>query len=292
MKHLTRLAVAAGLVAVGGLTLPGGAAEAAACPGTTGVTVVVRHGSSTTIGCAPGDPTSGLDALRRAGFGYEFAARQPGFVCRINGFPTKAADACQQASPASAYWAYYHARRGGSWSYSQEGAGEYDPAPGSVEGWAFGAGATPGAVPAAPVPPRPSASQTPRPTPKPSTTPRPPASTPHRPGAPSPTSGPSAPGSPTGGSPTTSGTRPTTPTTGTPGLPGSTTTGTAGPTPSGTASPGEGPTGAPTGDAGTAAGPASDGSSGSIASVMAGLALVALVGAGAAYLAIRRRLQA
>ncbi len=38
------------------------------------------------------------------------------------------------------YWAYFHASRGGSWSYSNLGAGSYDPKPGSVEGWRFESG--------------------------------------------------------------------------------------------------------------------------------------------------------
>ncbi|HYT10440.1 MAG TPA: hypothetical protein VEL73_07235, partial [Mycobacteriales bacterium] len=110
------------------------------------------------------DPGSGLVALGGAGFSYSFVPRQPGFVCQIASLP----DPCNGA-PATAYWSYWHARRGGSWTYSSSGAGSYDPAPGSVEGWAFGSGAQPGiAPPAAPAPPPP-----PPPAPKPAPAPQP-----------------------------------------------------------------------------------------------------------------------
>ena len=45
------------------------------------------------------------------------------------------------------YWSYWHASTpGAAWKYSSEGAGTYDPAPGSVEGWRFDCGAAPGAA--------------------------------------------------------------------------------------------------------------------------------------------------
>lgn len=121
------------------------AADAAACSGTSGVTVVVDFGSlggGVVTGCAPGDPASGLAALTGAGFTYAFVPRMPGFVCQINVKPNP----CNGA-PVSAYWSYWHAPRHGSWTYASSGAGSYDPAPNTVEGWAFGAGAQPG-VPA------------------------------------------------------------------------------------------------------------------------------------------------
>ena len=161
------LLLAAGL-AVGG---PAPAAEAAACSGSTGVTVVVDFGSlggGVQTGCAGGNPGSGLAALSGAGHGYTFVPRQPGLVCQLDARPNP----CNGA-PGTAYWSYWHASRGGSWSYSTLGAGGYDPAPGTVEGWAFGAGRQPGtAPPAAPAPPRPA----PKPTTEPTT--RPPAAPP------------------------------------------------------------------------------------------------------------------
>lgn len=69
------------------------------------------------------------------------------FICRINGKPTAATEPCVNTPPASAYWSYWHAVPGGAWNYSSLGATGYDPAIGTVEGWAFGSGAPP-SVPA------------------------------------------------------------------------------------------------------------------------------------------------
>jgi hypothetical protein len=203
-----RLAAAAAVaVATGTLVLAGPApAEAAACSGTSGVTVVVDYGplGGIQVGCAAGDPSSGLAALHAAGFATTGTQKDgPAFVCRINGAP--ASDPCVLTPPASAYWSYWHASRGGSWAYSSLGAASYNPKPGSVEGWAFGAGGRPGISPPAlpvvvvPVPaqPKPTTSPAPKlPAANPTTTPAPGA-----PGAPgtNPTAAPlasDAPGAP------------------------------------------------------------------------------------------------
>lgn len=150
----------AGLLAVVGAIGLATPAQAAACTGTSGVTVVVDFaatGGGVVTRCAPGDPSSGLDALTAAGFTFTQVQTQPGFVCQIDRKPSST---CVKTPPASAYWSYWHAARGGSWSYSQTGAGSYDPKPGSVEGWAFGAGGKPGVSPPAPSAPKPSASST------------------------------------------------------------------------------------------------------------------------------------
>ena len=55
--------------------------------------------------------------------------------------------AVRVVAPASAYWSYWHATRGGKWVYSSTGAGTYKPAPGSAQGWAFGAGKAPSIPP-------------------------------------------------------------------------------------------------------------------------------------------------
>lgn len=114
------------------LTLPAPAARAAACSGTSGVTVVVQFPDGhVETGCAPGDPASGLEALEDAGFPYTFVPKQVGAVCTIKGAP---ASNCWGNS----YWAYFHAS-GAGWAYSTEGASSFDPKPGSREGWRFGA---------------------------------------------------------------------------------------------------------------------------------------------------------
>ncbi|MFD0202857.1 MULTISPECIES: hypothetical protein [Saccharothrix] len=125
-------------------------ARAADCAGVTVVVDFRSLGGGVQTGCAPGDPSSGTAALTAAGFGYTIAQRQPGFVCRINGKPSS--DPCVTTSPANAHWAYWHGQPGGSWTYSSTSAGSYDPAPGSVEGWSFGAGEQPGIAPPAPSP--------------------------------------------------------------------------------------------------------------------------------------------
>ncbi|MET8757879.1 hypothetical protein [Lentzea sp. NPDC004782] len=162
---MTRLFFALALVIACAFPVPASAADC------DGVTVVVDFGSlggGVQQGCAPGGPASGVAALTAAGFGYTYASRQPGFVCRIDGKPGADADKCVNTPPASAYWSYWHASAGGSWVYSNQGAATYVPARGSVEGWAFGAGAQPGTAPptAAPAPaPQPPAPQPPAPKP-------------------------------------------------------------------------------------------------------------------------------
>jgi hypothetical protein len=127
------------------------AAYAAACTGTSGVTVVVdftAFGGGVSVACAVGDPATGLAALQGAGFTITGTRRWGlAFVCRINGLPTAATESCFNTPPASAYWAYWHAAPGGSWSYSSTGAASYNPAPGTVEGWAFGASVAPSISP-------------------------------------------------------------------------------------------------------------------------------------------------
>ncbi len=145
-----RLQVAALTVLMGtALALPAAPAVAAACSQGGGVTVVVDFaslGGGQQVRCTDTDPPSGIAALRQAGFTPTRAAQVPGyFLCRIDGKPAN--DPCQRTSPEEAYWSYWHAKPGGAWSYSSSGAGDFDPPPGSVEGWAFGAGDPPSAPP-------------------------------------------------------------------------------------------------------------------------------------------------
>jgi hypothetical protein len=200
-RRLAPAVAAAGLAAGSSLVLAA-PASAAACSGSSGVTVVVDFaslGGGVQVGCAAGDPASGIAALHSAGFSTAGTVHDgPAFVCRISGRPSPSQEACNRTPPATAYWGYWHASSGGSWTYSSLGAGGYNPAPGSVEGWAFGSGARPGInPPAAPAPPPPPPPPKPKPTTKPPTSqaPRPPAP----PGAPRRTSGvPSAPPVPGG----------------------------------------------------------------------------------------------
>jgi hypothetical protein len=136
---------AASLVGVG-VTAPNPAA-AADCDGVWVVVDASRVGGGVTTRCAPGSHGSGLAALQAAGHSYTFVPRVPGMVCTVDGRP----DPCNGA-PTDAYWSYWHAPAGGSWTYSDRGAGNRQPAKGTVDGWAFGSGQPPGAAPPAPAP--------------------------------------------------------------------------------------------------------------------------------------------
>jgi hypothetical protein len=134
------------------------------------VAVVVdftHFGGGIQRGCVtPGG--TGLQVLA-AVFAVTQTQRQPGFVCRISGLPTKTQDACVNTPPSNAYWAYFHGRAGSGWVYSAAGAANYIPPPGTVEGWAFGGGAPPGVsvaavLPTEPVPPPTHSGPGPKPT--------------------------------------------------------------------------------------------------------------------------------
>ncbi|NLA35352.1 MAG: hypothetical protein GX868_06650 [Actinobacteria bacterium] len=117
---------------------PAAASTEGPCPSASGVTVVIDFhelGGGVHVRCAAGPVTSGFEALRLAGINYDTATRSQGFLCRIAGQP--AADPCINTSPASAYWSYWLAPRGGSWCYSGWGAGSRVPPEGTVEGWSF-----------------------------------------------------------------------------------------------------------------------------------------------------------
>jgi len=139
-------------MAVSGLGAPAaGAAEpvrsasrpavpSGACPGGSGVTVVVDPGDlggSVQALCAADSPSNGIEALRMAGFDVESTISFSGFVCRIDGKPTPKRDACISTPPADAYWSYWVADRGGPWCYADVGATGRTPAQGTIEGWSF-----------------------------------------------------------------------------------------------------------------------------------------------------------
>jgi hypothetical protein len=58
-------------------------------------------------------------------------------VCRIAGRPGPDTEPCNNTPPATAYWSYWFASRGGEWCYSTVGAANRTPPTGSVEGWSF-----------------------------------------------------------------------------------------------------------------------------------------------------------
>ena len=87
------------------------AASAATCTTSGGVSVVVDYrelGGSTVTACAPdGGGRSASAIFASVGVQLDYATRQPGFVCRVNGAP--ASDPCVNASPANAYWGLWWA---------------------------------------------------------------------------------------------------------------------------------------------------------------------------------------
>jgi hypothetical protein len=143
------------------------AASAEACPGSTGVTVVVEYGalgSGTSTGCAAeGGGQTADRLLKDTGHALTYVQRFPGFVCRVDGLP--ADDPCVNTPPADAYWGlWWSDGKTGEWSYSSLGAGSLAiPAGGYVAMvWDGSTGTV-----------RPQADPAPHPTPTPSPTPTP-----------------------------------------------------------------------------------------------------------------------
>lgn len=129
MTHrLHRLLAAALLgVAAGGVGLAA-PAQAAACAAGTGVTVVV----DSQVGCDADGGGVAASNFADAGHTLTYAARQPGFVCRVDGAPADAP--CVNASPSDAYWGlFWSDGTSGKWTYSSLGVGSLKvPKGGSV----------------------------------------------------------------------------------------------------------------------------------------------------------------
>jgi hypothetical protein len=148
---IRRLAAALALVAIG-IFVPVAPAPAPAhaarwaegpCTDNVGITIVIDFqelDGGVNVRCAPGPVTSGLDALDQAGIVWEGTRRFPGVVCRIAGKPGAGSESCVNTPPATAYWSYWVAPRGGPWCYSTAGAGNRTPPPGTIEGWSFALG--------------------------------------------------------------------------------------------------------------------------------------------------------
>jgi LPXTG-motif cell wall-anchored protein len=181
----TRSAAVVALVAAISFGVPGALSDASAasetgtpgyCTGVTGVTVVVDFhelGGGVVVRCFPPatSSTTGLDALTGAGFSVTgVAGLGESFICRIEGKPTAAQEACLQTPPATAYWSYWYAPNGGTWKYSDLGLMSHRVILGGFEGWSFSYHKTastvppPGVAPEHPV-------VAPKPSPTPSTEP-------------------------------------------------------------------------------------------------------------------------
>ncbi|MCA9941244.1 MAG: hypothetical protein KC418_21535 [Anaerolineales bacterium] len=91
---------------------------------------------------------TGHDLLVRAGMDLTIEAGGIGAaVCAINGVGCPATDCfCQCQGAECVYWSYWH-QIGGSWQYSQGGAGIYPITDGAVDGWSWGPGSVTAAIP-------------------------------------------------------------------------------------------------------------------------------------------------
>ena len=273
-----RLLVVLLLAGTGVVAGPVRSAGAGTCTGDSGVTVVVDFrslGGGTVVRCAPGRPATGLAALRAAGFGTTGVQRWgDGFICRISGLPSPSDEPCIDTPPPDAFWSYWHAANGGSWTLSDAGALGRRPEPGGFEGWSFSTGAS---APPRVRPVRPEAAPAPAP---PRPRPRPGA----RPGRPGGAAGSGKPGSTPTTTPAGARTLGTTTTT----TPAATTTTAA---PDGTTpadSTLDTPAAVAGGDPGTPAA-ASGGGPGTLPVTVGGVVLLVLLGAGGWVAARRRR---
>src|SRR5579862_7808631 len=184
---LRRLLVGCGAVAM--LAVAGLAPAAASSSGSkticVGVVVDPRAiGGTVNARCATvAAGSTGVDVLEAAGHTVTFRPRD-GLLCTIDGLPKSGCGAVDDTH----YWAYYHrAPDGTTWMYSNEGAGTYQPANRSTEGWVYDDGTSlkPDNIPARQIcagllKPTP----TPTPTPVRSTTPHPASTRPVRHGYP------------------------------------------------------------------------------------------------------------
>ncbi|WFE32680.1 hypothetical protein [Micromonospora sp. WMMD975] len=293
-----RAGIVLALTAASTLAAPAAGAEAAGtagyCPDASGVTVVVAFnelGGGTVVRCAHGDQATGLTALKNAGFPITGTLRWgEGFICRIEGKPSAAAEKCVDTPPASAYWSYWHASNGGGWTYSDKGVANRRPPAGSFEGWSFSLNRgsndapRPDVVPKRPAPPAP-------PAPPPATGGGGPVATP-----------PAAGGGPV--APPAQGGRGAAPPGGRPGAAGPTVDATGLPAPTGTATGAPSPTpsqvGAPTGGATGVSSPGASGpeltdvaaprdGAGPPFGTIAGVLLLVLLAGGGLIAARRRR---
>jgi hypothetical protein len=159
-RPLSLIAVG-GAIAIVAILAPaprGGAAPAAACTDTDGVTVIVdftHFGRDIERGCAPGHPATALAAMHAAGFATSGTANYgDAFLCRIDGLPSKKSESCANTPPAKSSWSFYDAHPTDSaWTYGTIGVVSFQPSPGTILAFAFGNLATPGVQPSAAIGP-------------------------------------------------------------------------------------------------------------------------------------------
>ena len=129
LKHrVARWAAAALVVPAFVVVAEATPAAAAACTQGTGVTVVV----GTQVDCVPGSGGNARAKVSAAGHSQVDVPRQPGAVCRIDGFPA----AGQPCFETDAYWAlYWSDGTSGSWVYSELGVNSLSIPTGGWVAW-------------------------------------------------------------------------------------------------------------------------------------------------------------
>ena len=143
---LAAVGLAAAWLGLGSVVTAPAARAVAAAGGTgcSGVLVVVEPRTvpqtfgGTRTGCAA-SPSSGVDALRQAGFSVSLGTGSygGGFVCGLNGAPAAGCGLVDQDT----YWSYWYMAPGTSaWVYSQTGAAGRTPQQGGIDAWVWQSG--------------------------------------------------------------------------------------------------------------------------------------------------------
>ena len=158
-------AVASAFAAAGLVLLPASPATAAAgaCPGATGVTVVVDFnelpaGSEIQVGCDSKPGARAVDNFANAGFALTPRATDPGFTCQINGQP-----ADRDCAATDAFWSLWVSDgKTGKWTFATRGVTSLRVPTGGYVAFAWHEGAGKAAPPdAVPTPRVPKATPTP-----------------------------------------------------------------------------------------------------------------------------------
>jgi hypothetical protein len=141
-RRSVRAARLAALLLVGAAAAPAAVATAppaaAAAPCVGVVVDASRAGGPVQSRCARLDPSTGLAALKAAGFTPRL--RPDGLVCQLGRtgrrtYPDRCVASVQR------YWSYWYRQPGSSrWVYSNRGPGARNPRPGSTEAWVFQVG--------------------------------------------------------------------------------------------------------------------------------------------------------
>lgn len=79
-----------------------------------------------------GNPSNGEEALAEGGM--RISRSRNGLICTIDEHPER----CPSTFTGQ-FWNYHHAEPGAAWKFSDEGAAQRSPRPGTIEGWCYNA---------------------------------------------------------------------------------------------------------------------------------------------------------